>query len=72
MPTRSRATVWGSHDGLEARDRRVFDGCWQRRVPLAFAMAGGYGVKIEETVQVQFTTYRVALEYWRRWQTLRA
>lgn len=60
-----------SHDGLEARDRRVFDWCWQRRVPLAFAMAGGYGVKIEETVQVQLTTYRVALEYWRRWQTLR-
>ncbi len=61
-----------SHDGLEARDRRVFDWCWQRRIPLAFAMAGGYGVKIEETVQVQLTTYRVALEYWRRWQTLRA
>ncbi len=61
-----------SHDGLEARDRRVFDWCWQRRIPLAFAMAGGYGVKIEETVQVQLTTYRVALEYWRRWQTRRA
>lgn len=61
-----------SHDGLEARDRRVFDWCWQRRIPLAFAMAGGYGVKIEETVQVQLNTYRVALEYWRRWQTLQA
>ena len=31
-----------SWDGLEARDRRVFDWAWQRRVPLAFAMAGGY------------------------------
>jgi len=61
-----------SQDGLEARDRRVFDWCWQRRVPLAFAMAGGYGVRIEETVQVQLNTYRVALEYWRHWQTLRA
>jgi acetoin utilization deacetylase AcuC-like enzyme len=30
-------------DGLEARDRRVFDWAWQRRMPLAFAMAGGYG-----------------------------
>lgn len=61
-----------SHDGLEARDRRVFDWCWQRRIPLAFAMAGGYGVKIEETVQVQLNTYRVALGYWQRWQTLKA
>lgn len=57
-----------SFDGLEARDRRVFDWAWQRRIPLAFSMAGGYGVNIDETVQVQMNTYRVALEYWRRWQ----
>jgi len=31
-------------------------------------MAGGYGVKIEETVQVQLNTYRTALAYWQRWQ----
>ncbi|MGE0498788.1 MAG: histone deacetylase [Ramlibacter sp.] len=55
-------------DGLEARDRRVFDWAWQRRVPLAFAMAGGYGHRIEDTVQVQVTTYRVAMGYWQRWQ----
>lgn len=60
-----------SLDGLEARDRRVFDWCWQRRVPLALTMAGGYGVNIEETVRVQCNTYRVALEYWRRWQNCR-
>lgn len=56
-----------SFDGLEARDRRVFDWAWQRRVPLAFAMAGGYGVNIDETVQVQMNTYRVALAYWNKW-----
>ena len=55
-------------DGLEARDRRVFDWAWQRGVPLAFAMAGGYGVRIEDTVQAQVNTYRVATQYWRRWQ----
>lgn len=54
-------------DGLQARDRRVFDWAWQRHVPLAFAMAGGYGVRIEETVQVQINTYAVALEYARRY-----
>jgi len=57
-----------SYDGLEARDRRVFDWCFQRHVPLAFAMAGGYGVNIAETVQVQMNTYRVAVSYWLRWQ----
>ena len=55
--------------GLAERDRRVFDWCWRRRIPLAFVMAGGYGVRIEETVWLQLTTYRVALEYWQRWQT---
>ena len=54
-------------DGLEARDRRVFDWAWQRRIPLAFCMAGGYGVKIDETVQVQVNTFRVAFEYWLKW-----
>ena len=55
-------------DGLEARDRRVFDWAWQRRVPLAFAMAGGYGVRIEDTVQAQVNTFRVATQYFARWQ----
>jgi acetoin utilization deacetylase AcuC-like enzyme len=55
-------------DGLEARDRRVFDWAWQRRIPLAFAMAGGYGTRIEDTVQVQVNTFRVAAEYRGRWQ----
>jgi acetoin utilization deacetylase AcuC-like enzyme len=61
-----------SFDGLQARDRRVLDWAWQRRVPLALAMAGGYGLNIEDTVQVQVNTFTVALSYWRRWQGLRA
>ena len=55
-------------DGLEARDRRVFEWAWQRSVPLAFAMAGGYGTRIEDTVQVQVNTFRVAAQYAARWQ----
>ncbi|MGS5086386.1 histone deacetylase family protein [Hydrogenophaga sp. A37] len=54
-------------DGLEARDRRVMDWAWQRRRPLAFAMAGGYGTDMEATVQAQVNTYRVALQYQARW-----
>lgn len=57
-----------SFDGLQARDRRVFDWCSTRGIPMAFAMGGGYGLDIAETVQVQLNTYRIALEYWQRWQ----
>jgi acetoin utilization deacetylase AcuC-like enzyme len=55
-------------DGLEARDRRVFEWAWERRLPLAFAMAGGYGTRIEDTVRVQVNTFRVAAQYAARWQ----
>ncbi len=59
-----------SFDGLEARDRRVFDWAWSKRIPLAFSMAGGYGREMADTVQAQVNTYRVAYAYWRRWQNL--
>ena len=59
-----------TQDGLEARDRKVFDWAWQRRLPLALTMAGGYGTNIDDTVQVQFNTWRVAAAYWCRWQNL--
>lgn len=58
-------------DGLEARDRRVMDWAWRRRVPLALAMGGGYGHDLEATVQVQVNTYRTALQYGRRWHPLK-
>ena len=55
-------------DGMEARDRRVMDWAWTRRLPLAFVMAGGYGTDMEATVQVQMNTYRAAVQYQGRWQ----
>ena len=60
-----------THDGLEARDRRVFDWAWERRVPLVLVMAGGYGRDLQDTVQAQLTTWRVALQYHQRWQNVR-
>ena len=57
-----------TQDGLEARDRCVFDWCHQRRIPVAFVMAGGYGRQIEETVQIQLRTFRLGLFYAQRWQ----
>ncbi|AYM96082.1 histone deacetylase [Acidovorax sp. 1608163] len=61
-----------SYDGLQARDHRVFDWAWQRRVPLAFSMAGGYGRDIASTVQAQLNTWQVALQYYARWQNAAA
>jgi hypothetical protein len=31
-------------------------------------MAGGYGVTIHETVQVQVNTYAAAVDSWQHWQ----
>lgn len=59
-----------SDDGMEARDRRVFDWAWQRRLPMAMTMAGGYGHDIASTVRVQLNTYRLAVQHWQRWQGL--
>ncbi len=55
-------------DGMEARDRRVFEWAWTRRIPLAMTMAGGYGRDIETTLRVQFNTWRLAVSHWQRWQ----
>ena len=60
-----------SYDGLLARDRRVLDWAWTRRLPLTLCMGGGYGHDIGTTVQVQVNTFGVALQYWRRWQNAR-
>lgn len=57
-----------TYDGMMARDRRVFDWCWARRIPCAFAMGGGYGTDLATTIQVQINTYNIALEYWHKWQ----
>ncbi|HQC86143.1 MAG: hypothetical protein RL081_1011 [Pseudomonadota bacterium] len=54
-------------EGLQARDRRVMDWCYTRRIPVVFAMAGGYGVDIATTVQAQRNTYQVAVEYAASW-----
>lgn len=57
-------------NGLAQRDRRVFEWAWRRRVPTALTMAGGYGVRLEDTVQAQINTFAVAVEYFNRWQDL--
>jgi len=49
--------------GLEERDRKVFGAALERGVPVAVAMAGGYGRIIEETCAVHAQTVAVAAEF---------
>jgi len=57
-----------SYAGLQARDQRVMQWCWQRGIPMAMVMAGGYGVEIETTVQVHVNSCRLAWQFWTLWQ----
>jgi acetoin utilization deacetylase AcuC-like enzyme len=60
-----------SFEGLMARDRMVLDWAWQKRIPLAMAMAGGYGKDIADTVQVQMNSFSEAYTAWQHWQNHR-
>ena len=54
-------------EGLAERDRRVLAAARERRIPVAMAMAGGYGQRIEDTVQVQVNSIVEAVDSWRAW-----
>lgn len=52
--------------GLAERDRRVLAAAGTRGLPVAIAMAGGYGRDIEQTVAVHFQTVSLAAQQCRR------
>ena len=54
--------------GMQARDQQVFDWCLARGIPVVLLMAGGYGVRIEETVALQVESFRQALHFWNKFQ----
>lgn len=47
--------------GLEARDRRVLDGCARRGIPAVVTLGGGYARRVEDTVAIHAATCRAAL-----------
>ncbi len=55
--------------GMAARDTMVMDAARMRRLPVAIAMAGGYGRVIEDTVAVHLQTIRIASLYCRAPET---
>jgi acetoin utilization deacetylase AcuC-like enzyme len=52
--------------GMQARDQRVFDFAAAHRLPVAVAMAGGYGKDLAVTVDVHFNTVAAAFAHWQR------
>ena len=54
--------------GMAERDTMVFDWAKSRQLPLAFAMAGGYGHDLRDTVRVQTQTMAIASRMAQDWR----
>jgi acetoin utilization deacetylase AcuC-like enzyme len=52
--------------GLAARDRRVFQFCRDRAVPVSIAIGGGYADPISESVEAYANTFRVGMQVFAR------
>jgi len=52
-----------SLEGLERRDRLVFEKAKAKNLPVAVTLAGGYARKVEDTVRIHSNTIRVAKEF---------
>jgi len=52
-----------SKTGMRLRDETIFQYALDKRIPLAFSMAGGYGKEIESTVEIHFQTIQTALHF---------
>jgi acetoin utilization deacetylase AcuC-like enzyme len=51
-----------SKEGLVERDRIVLSSCWERGIPVAVTMGGGYAKREEDTVEIHFRTIERAAE----------
>jgi acetoin utilization deacetylase AcuC-like enzyme len=49
--------------GLARRDGMVLEGCREVGIPVALTIGGGYGRRIEDTVEVHVNTVRVARDF---------
>lgn len=53
--------------GLAARDRLVLEHCRRRGLPVAVLMAGGYGRRVEDTVEIHLQTVCITAEMASAW-----
>lgn len=56
-----------SKAGLAQRDRLVFELCRQAGLPMATTIAGGYGRRVQDTVEIHLQTVRIAVEMTTTW-----
>ncbi|MEO0075640.1 MAG: histone deacetylase [candidate division WOR-3 bacterium] len=49
-------------EGLKKRDYIIVSECWQRKIPIAITLAGGYAYNVNDTVDIHFNTCLVCLE----------
>jgi acetoin utilization deacetylase AcuC-like enzyme len=49
-----------SIEGLEKRDRLVFEKARAKSIPVAVTLAGGYARRVEDTIQIHTNTIRIA------------
>jgi acetoin utilization deacetylase AcuC-like enzyme len=52
-----------SLEGLEKRDRLVFEKARAKIIPVAIVLAGGYARTLDDTIQIHTNTVRVAKEF---------
>ena len=52
-----------SLDGLQRRDRLVFEMSRENRIPVAVTLAGGYARRLEDTIQIHSNTILIAREF---------
>jgi len=52
-----------SLEGLERRDRLVFEKARTKNIPVSVSLAGGYARRVEDTVQIHTSTMRIAKEF---------
>jgi acetoin utilization deacetylase AcuC-like enzyme len=57
-----------SSAAMAARDQRVFDWLWARRVPAVMLMAGGYPTDLAAMLDVQQASVQAALQAWAQWK----
>ena len=50
-------------DGLQRRDATVLGACRARGLPVCIVTGGGYGARLEDTVEVRLNTIRVAMTF---------
>ena len=56
-----------SSAGMKLRDEMVLQFAFDRKLPVAISMAGGYGKEIESTVNIHFQTIKTALQFQKRY-----